>query len=82
MQIEQGLPQVYRALDDVAEAHRLLLGAVGVEWESGAAARFRAALGEAEVRVREARAAIELAVRPVAVADADARPVLTAAGGL
>ncbi|MEZ0446229.1 hypothetical protein [Cellulomonas sp. ICMP 17802] len=76
MQIEQGLPEVLRALDEVADAHRLLRGAASVEWRSGAAERFRAAIEEAEGRVREARAAIERAAQPAAGADADAPPVL------
>ena len=65
-----------RALEEVTAAHRLLLGARQVPWQSGAADRFRAAVDEAEAAVRQVRAGIELAVRPVAVADAEARPAL------
>ena len=76
MQIERGSPEVLRALEEVTAAHRLLLGAGQVPWQSVAADRFRAAVDEAEAAVRQVRAGIELAVRPVAVADAQARPAL------
>lgn len=80
MQIERATPEVLRALDDVEAAHRLLLGASQVEWESGAADRFRGALAEAQVLVREVRAAIGLTLRPVAAADADPRAAVALVG--
>jgi hypothetical protein len=76
MQIERGTPHVLRALDEVAGAHRLLRGAAQVEWRSGAADRFRAAIEEAEARVRSVQVAIEEALRPVGAADADAGAAL------
>ena len=80
MEIGRGTPEVLRALDEVTAAHRLLRGAAQVPWQSGAADRFRAAVDEAEARVREVGAGIEAALRPVAAADADARPVLGTGG--
>lgn len=80
MEIERGTPEVLRALDEVTAAHRLLRGAAQVSWQSGAADRFRAAVDEAEASVRDVRAGIEAALRPVAVADADARPALGTGG--
>ena len=72
MQLDDGLPLVLRALDDVESADRTLRGAAQVRWTSDAADRFRAALDEAEVRVRLVRTAVERAVQPVAAADVDA----------
>ncbi|WP_421742829.1 hypothetical protein [Cellulomonas sp.] len=73
MQIEHGLPLVLRALDDVESAARSLRGASEVRWSSGAADRFRAALEEAVVCVRQVQVSVERTVQPVAAADLDAR---------
>ncbi|WP_315098527.1 hypothetical protein [uncultured Cellulomonas sp.] len=72
MRAEGGLPHVLQALDEVEAATRTLRGAAQTEWRSEAADRFRAALDEAQDRVRRARIAIEHAVQPVAAADLDA----------
>jgi hypothetical protein len=73
MQIEHGLPLVLEALDDVEGAGRALRGAAQVEWSSAAADRFRAALDEAVVCVRQVQVVVERTVQPVAAADLDAR---------
>lgn len=73
MQIEHGLPLVLEALDDVEGAGRALRGAAQVEWSSAAADRFRAALDEAVLCVRQVQVVVERTVQPVAAADLDAR---------
>ena len=68
MRLDDGLSLVLRALDDVDGAALALRGAAEVQWRSGAADRFRAALAEADACVHDVRTAVERAVQPVAAA--------------
>lgn len=68
MPLDDALPLVLSALDDVESASRTLRGAAQVQWSSEAADRFRTALDEAHGCVRAVQVAVERTLQPVAAA--------------